>query len=132
MAATAMLMSWTIPLDKMAVRHATAPFHGLVLTVGIGAGSLAVLAAQGRWSELAGIRHKRGAFVLALVSSTLALAFQLFVLKFLLVGLIEALKRGIGNLMAMLLGRMVFGEPVTVGKMGAVLLMAFGVLLILV
>ena len=132
MAGTALLLSLTIPLDKLAVGRASPPFHGLVLTAGIALGSLIVLAVQNRWSELAGLRSGWRPFVLALVSSTLALGFQLVALKVgVLVSLLETLKRGIGNLLAVVLGRAAFGEAVTPGKLGAALLMAAGVALIL-
>lgn len=131
MALTALLMSCTIPLDKLAVARATPPFHGLFLTAGIALGSLAVLVAQGRLRELAGIRQGWAPFFLALLTSTLALGFQLVVLKFLLVGVIETVKRGVGNLMAVVLGRAVFAEAVTSRKVCAAVLMAAGVALIL-
>lgn len=131
MAGTALLLSLTIPLDKLAVGRASPPFHGLVLTGGIALGALLVLAVQKRWGELAGLRRGWGPFLLALASSTLALGFQLVALKLVLVSLIETLKRGIGNLLAVILGRAVFGEAVTPGKLAAALLMAAGVALIL-
>jgi drug/metabolite transporter (DMT)-like permease len=132
MAGTALLLSLTIPLDKLAVGRASPPFHGLILTAGIALGSLAVLAAQNRWSELAGLRSGWRPFVLALVASTLALGFQLVALQAgVLVSLLETLKRGIGNLLAVILGRAAFGETVTPGKLAAALLMAAGVALIL-
>lgn len=131
MAGTALLMSCTIPLDKLAVGQANPPFHGLFLCAGIAVGSLAVLVAQGRTGELAGIHKGWGPFVLALVSSTLALGFQLVALKFILVSVVETVKRGVGNLMAVVLGRAVFGEALTGRKLGAVVLMAVGVALIL-
>jgi drug/metabolite transporter (DMT)-like permease len=131
MAGTALLLSLTIPLDKLAVGRASPPFHGLVLTAGIALGALAMLAVQKRWGELSGLRRGWGPFVLALIASTLALGFQLVALKYVLVSLIETLKRGIGNLLAVLLGRAVFGEAVTPGKLLAALLMAAGVALIL-
>ncbi|HEY0510328.1 MAG TPA: EamA family transporter [Thermoanaerobaculia bacterium] len=131
MAATALLMSCTIPLDKLAVARATPPFHGLILTTGIAVGTLAVLLVQGRTGELAGVRQGWLPFFLALTTSTLALAFQLAALKFLLVGVIETVKRGVGNLMAVLLGRAVFGEPLSLRKLWAAAVMAAGVGLIL-
>jgi drug/metabolite transporter (DMT)-like permease len=130
MAGTALLMSCTIPLDKLAVGHANPPFHGLVLCAGIALGSLGVLVAQGRLGELAGIRQGWGPFLLALVSSTLALGLQLVALKLVLVSVVETVKRGVGNLMAVVLGRAVFGEAVTLSKLGAAALMAAGVALI--
>lgn len=131
MAGTALLLSLTIPLDKLAVGHASPPFHGLFLTGGIALGSLGVLLVQGRWRELAGIRPGWRPFILALATSTLALGLQLVALQSLLVGVVETVKRGVGNLMAVALGRAVFAEMVTLPKLGAAALMAAGVALIL-
>lgn len=131
MAGTALLLSLTIPLDKLAVQRANPPFHGLVLTAGIALGALAVLLVQGRWGELAGLRRGWPIFLLALASSMVALGLQLVALQTLLVGVIETLKRGIGNLMAVALGRLAFAEAVTLRKLGAAVLMALGVALIL-
>jgi drug/metabolite transporter (DMT)-like permease len=130
MVGTALLMSCTIPLDKLAVGRANPPFHGLVLCAGIAAGSLLVLVAQGRLAELAGIRQGWGPFFLALIASTLALGLQLVALKLVLVSVVETVKRGVGNLLAVVLGRAVFGEAVTLRKLVAAALMAAGVALI--
>jgi drug/metabolite transporter (DMT)-like permease len=130
-ALTAFFWSLTIPLDKIAVERATAPFHGVVLTAGCAIGVLAVLLVQGRLADLAAIRRVSGLLPLALVVSTAALGLQLLALPLMFVGTIETLKRGIGNLMALVSGRIFFGEPVTVPKILAVLLMAVGVGLIL-
>lgn len=131
MALTALLWSLTIPLDKLAVSRSSPPFHGLVLTAGIAAGTFLVLLAQRRLGELAGIRRGGWPFLLALVASTLALGFQLFALKIVLVSVVETVKRGLGNLLAVLFGWLAFGEPLTLSKLAAAVLMAAGVALIL-
>jgi drug/metabolite transporter (DMT)-like permease len=130
MAAAALLWSVTIPLDKLAVRRASPAFHGLVLTAGIGLGAAAVLAGRRRLRELAGIQRAWPAFALALLTSTLTLGFQLLALRVVLVGVMETLKRGIGNLSAIALGRLVFGERIGGRQVAAALLMAGGVALI--
>jgi drug/metabolite transporter (DMT)-like permease len=132
MTAVAFLWSLTVPLDKMAMAQASAPFHATVLCGGVAAGVLAVLVWQRRLGELAGLRHVRGVFALALVTSILALGLQLLAMQQVWVGLVETLKRGIGNVAAVGLGRAVFGEPVTLRKLLAVGLMAVGVGLILI
>ena len=48
-----------------------------------------------------------------------------------LVGLVETVKRGIGAAMALLLGRLVFGEELSRRRMAAVALMIAGVWLVL-
>jgi|GEM_PF-345681 drug/metabolite transporter (DMT)-like permease len=131
MGLTALLWSLTIPLDKLAVTRSSPPFHGLVLTAGIAAGAFLVLLAQRRLGELGGLRRGGWPFLLALVASTLALGFQLFALKVVLVSVVETVKRGLGNLLAVLFGRLAFGEPMTLSKLAAAVLMAAGVALIL-
>jgi drug/metabolite transporter (DMT)-like permease len=130
-ALTALLWSMTSPLDKLALARAPAPFHGFVLTAGVAVGVLAVLVAKGGLGDVRRVRAVKGPFVLALVVSSAALGLQLLALPLMHVGTIETLKRGIGNLMALLSGRFFFGEAVTARKALAVLLMAVGVGLIL-
>jgi drug/metabolite transporter (DMT)-like permease len=131
MVAVAFLWALAMPLDKMAVARASGPFHGLVLNAGVAAAMLIGLTAQGRLRELAGVRNVRGAFAAALVISVAALGLQLLAIQILLVGLVETLKRGIGNVLAVIFGRMMFAEPVTGRKIGAVLIMGAGVALLL-
>lgn len=127
----AFFWSLTIPLDKMAVERAAASFHGTVLTAGVAAGVLVVLLVQRRLGDVARVRRIPGIFALALVVSFAALGLQLVVLPLMYVGTIETLKRGIGNFMALVSGRVFFGEAVTVPKVLAVALMAAGVGVIL-
>lgn len=128
---TALFWSLTIPLDKLAVGRATAQLHGLVLNAGVAAGVLVVLLAQRRLGDLARLRRVPGTFTLALVISVVALALQLLALPLMFVGTVETLKRGIGNLMALISGWVFFREPVTLLKVLAVALMAVGVGMIL-
>lgn len=131
MATTAFCFSLAIPLDKLAVSRASAPFHGLVLTSGIGCGSLLLLAGQGRWRETLAVRQCRVPFGWALATSTMALGLQLVALQFLPVGVVETVKRGVGNLAALILGRTILGETWSLHCLAAALLMASGVALIL-
>lgn len=131
MVAVAFLWALTIPLDKMAVARVSGPFHGLVLNAGVAAGTLIGLTAQGRLRELADVRKVRGPFVAALVVSTAALGLQLLAIQVLWVSMVETLKRGIGNVLAVILGRVLFAEPVTGRKLAAVALMGAGVALLL-
>jgi drug/metabolite transporter (DMT)-like permease len=131
MVAVAFLWALCIPLDKLSVERSSGPFHGLVLNAGVALGTLTGLAALGRLRELAQVRTVRGPFAASLAVSAAALGLQLIAIQYLLVGLVETLKRGIGNLLAVLLGRLLFAEPVTARKLGAVVLMIAGVALVL-
>ena len=130
-AGTALLWSLTPPLDKLAVERASAPFHALVLTAGVASAVLCVLAFRGGLGELGGVRRVPGRLALALLVSAAALGLQLLALPLVFVGTIETLKRGIGNCMALVYGRLFFREAVTLSKVLAVGLMAAGVGLIL-
>ncbi len=123
--------SLTVPLDKMAMDQASGPLHGLVLNAGVGAAVALVLLAQRRLGELADVRRAPLVFLLGVVVSAVALALQLIVIQTIWVGLVETLKRGIGNGMAVVFGRLVFQEAITARKVGAVGLMVVGVGLIL-
>ena len=128
---TALLWSLTPPLDKLAVERASAPFHALVLTAGVALAVLCVLALRGASSEIGAVRRVPGLLALALLVSAAALGLQLLALPLIFVGTIETLKRGIGNCMALVYGRLLFREAVTLSKVLAVGLMAAGVGLIL-
>jgi uncharacterized membrane protein len=130
-ALTSLFWAMTIPLDKLAVARAAAPFHGTVLNSGVAAGVLLVLLGRSRLGDLARVRRVPGVFVLALLVSCLALGLQLLALPLMFVGTIETLKRGIGNFMALVSGRLFFGEAVTAPKVLALAVMAMGVWLIL-
>jgi uncharacterized membrane protein len=127
----ALLWSLSLPLDKMAVTRSSPAFHGLVLTAGIAFGAFGLLALRGQLRELQKVRDARGMFVLALLTSTLALGLQLVAVQWVLVSLLETAKRGVGNVAAVVLGRSVFREPLSFAKIGAALLMSVGVALIL-
>ena len=131
MAFTALAWSVTPPLDKLALDRSSTPFHAFILTAGVAVIVLFILIALGRARELAGVARVPGIFAFAVISSTLALALQLLAFQGLWVGIVETLKRGIGNVMALILGRTLFGERAGWRAFGAVLAMAAGVALIL-
>jgi drug/metabolite transporter (DMT)-like permease len=127
MVLVALVWAATISFDKLGVERSSGPLHGLVLCLGIGVASLGMLAARGRLGELRDARRAPGALAGALVVGAVALGLQLIALQLVWVSLVETLKRGIGNTMAVVFGRVVFAEPVTLVKVLAVLLMALGV-----
>jgi drug/metabolite transporter (DMT)-like permease len=132
MAVVALLWSVSIPLDKMAADRSSAPLHGFVLNAGVALFALVLVWRQGTFREMARVREMPGAFSLALLLSVLALGLQLLALQLIWVGFVETLKRGIGNVMALILGHFLFAEVITPGKIAAVLLMGAGVALILI
>lgn len=128
------VLAWslTLPLDKLAIQAAGVPFHGVVLTVGVAFGMLVAMAARRELGEMRQVLRAPGMAALAVVISTLALGLQLLAMIQVYVSLVETLKRGIGNLMALVWGRFLLREPVTTGSVWAVVVMVLGVALILV
>ncbi|MEE8278042.1 MAG: DMT family transporter [Thermoanaerobaculia bacterium] len=131
MALTALLWSLATPLDKIALASSSVPFHAMALNAGVALGVLAVLAAQGRLSELAGLRRHGALLTLTIVVSVAGLGLFLTAISRVWVGLVETLKRGIGSLLALVLGGLFFGERTTPSQLLAVLLMVAGAVLIL-
>ncbi|HKI86364.1 MAG TPA: DMT family transporter [Thermoanaerobaculia bacterium] len=131
MVAVAFFWSLALPLDKISIARSSPAFHGLVLNCGIGLGAFLLLVRQHRGAELSIPRRRQVQVVAAIVASTLGLALQLFALAVAWAGLVETLKRAIGSTMAILLGFLIFGEPISWPKVIAVLLLAVGVALVL-
>ncbi|HEX2251813.1 MAG TPA: DMT family transporter [Thermoanaerobaculia bacterium] len=123
--------SLTPPLDKLAVEESSWPVHGTVLCGGVALAVLALLAAQGRVRAVGQVRRAPGLLGGAVLVSCLALALQLLAYGLVWVALVETVKRGFGNLLALAYGRFLFDEAVGRVQVVAVLLMGAGVALIL-
>lgn len=130
MLATALCWSMTMVVDKMALQYAPAALHGLVLNAGVGVALVVWLIARGRMGELGQIRGNVGVLVAAVATATLGLGAQLFAVQLLLAGVVEAIKRAFGLVVAVLVGRIFFGEALNRPKVAAVVLMSLGTALI--
>jgi len=132
MVATALLWSLAPPLDKLAMRHAGAGMHAFIMVIGIVGGLWLALFVRGRLGELRG--HGRRTWRLlaaAAVVAGVALFFQLSAIQMIWVGLVETFKRGVGAVMALVLGRLVFSEELSGRRLAAVSMMTVGVALVL-
>jgi drug/metabolite transporter (DMT)-like permease len=131
MASVAFLWAIAAPLDKLAIGHASVYFHATAMSLGVGIGALATLAWQGRLEALRSARGEAKLLFLTMICITLALTFQLLAMRTVLVALVEAFKRAVGSLVAVVLGRAVFRERVGPREWIAVTVMVGGVFLIL-
>ena len=131
MVAVALMWAVSGPLDKLAIAHASVYFHATLMAFGVGIGALAALAWQGRLSALRSARGEAKVLLMAMVCITVALTFQLLAIRVVLVSLVEAFKRAVGSLMAVVLGRLVFRETVGLREWISVSVMVGGVFLIL-
>jgi drug/metabolite transporter (DMT)-like permease len=127
------VLGWSLtpPLDKLAMRHASPAAHGFVLCAGVALAVLALLLAQRRLGEVRQVARAPAVYALAIAVSVAGLALQLFAYRLVYVAVVETLKRGLGNAMALVYGRFVFAERVGWAQVAAVTLMAAGVALIL-
>ncbi len=130
MVVTALFWSLAMPLDKLALAASGPPFHGLALNGGVAVGALLVLAAGGRLGELRRLGSHRGLLTLLVIVGAVALVLILLAIPQTWIGFIETMKRGLGSFMAVVWGRIFFGEGVTRRKLVAVAVIAAGVALI--
>jgi drug/metabolite transporter (DMT)-like permease len=127
----ALVWALTLPLDKLAIRHAPPALHAAVLCAGVMAAALAVLVVQRRLADLRTDGRTAGMLVAAAVVSGLGMAFQLLAMQAVWVGLLEATKRGVGSVMALVWGLTLFGERPARAQWLAIGAMAVGVVLLL-
>jgi drug/metabolite transporter (DMT)-like permease len=131
MSGVAILWALATALDKASIAHAEPLFHGALLNGLVGLTVAPVLIFRGRLGELAGVRRIAWPLAGALVVGVVALGLQLRALHTAPVSLVETLKRGLGCLLALVIGRLVFAERLTWSKVVAVSVMAAGVAAIL-
>ena len=128
------VVCWSItpPVDKLAFQRASVPAHAAVLCCGVALAMLGVLVAQRRVGELRQLARAPWIYLGALAVSTVALGVQFLAYGVMAVAFVETLKRGVGNVMALVWGRGLFGEAVGTAQVVAVALMGVGVGLILI
>lgn len=131
MLGVALCWSLTSVLDKAALEHISVPYHAVAQTAGVGLVLLAWLVVRGRLVELRPEGKAWAVLAAAIGFATAAIALQLLAIQQVLVALVETLKRAVGMTAAVVVGRIVFDEPVGVAKALAIALMAAGTALVL-
>ncbi len=131
MVGVALLWSLSGPLDKLALAHSSVLVHATVMSTGVAVGALAMLGLSGQLRALSQARQEVPYLLASMVAVTLALTFQLLAIQGVFVSLVEAFKRSLGSILAVLFGRVVFGEAIRGAQLAAVVVMAAGVWLIL-
>jgi drug/metabolite transporter (DMT)-like permease len=130
MTLVALCWSTTTVLDKLATTYADLPIHALVMNCGVGILLGAFLIARGRAREFAGARRHPWALLIGMIVGGAAFAFQLLAIQGLLVGVVETVKRAVGLLIALVIGRLAFHESVTVPRIVGAVVMGLGTALI--
>ncbi len=131
MLAVAVLWSATAPLDKASMALSSPETHGFIQVCLITVAMIVymLITHQGRAFLVA--RAAITPAALASVAAGLAYGCQLLAYQMTLIGVVESLKRVIGLVSAMLLGRIFLGEPLTTPKLIGIGLMVVGVPLII-
>jgi drug/metabolite transporter (DMT)-like permease len=132
MLTVAVCWALALPLDKLGVAAVGAPLHGAVLCGGVAGATLALLLARGGGRELRLPRRVLPLLAGAIGVAIVALMAQLLAIQLVWVGVVEAVKRVVGNVAALVAGAALWSESIGWRKTVALLAMAGGVVLILV
>lgn len=131
MLVTAACWSGASTIDKIALRHAAVPAHAMVQNGGMGLVLLLVLVSSRRTHDLAAVKPRLGTYAAAVLLAVGAMGFQLLAYRLLFVAVVETVKRALGVVAALALGRLLFGESLTWQKALSVATIVAGTFLIL-
>lgn len=122
---------WAVvgPFDKTATLASSPAFHGMAVNLGMGLALVPALLRPGQ--GLRPLAARPGLLLVACAVGVVAILAQFEVMRHALVSLVEAVKRMIGMLMAVAVGRLAFGEPVGGRKLAAIAVMCGGTALLL-
>ena len=116
-------------IDKQALRYAPSSLHALLITLGI----LAIFGSERLirkgWTALR--PPSIGPIMLAGSMGSLAFGLQLAALELSYVAVVETVKRGVGGVAALALGRLAFKEHISLRIVLAVMVMTIGTILVL-
>ena len=126
MVGVAALWAVSTALDKVSLQHASPASHSLVLSGGSAAVLLLWLAMRGQLSTMRGIQVSATNMVMLLGFAVGSLGLQMVAIKTLWVSIVETIKRAVGVIAAVVLGKWMFQESITKTKLIASALMIFG------
>lgn len=134
MTGAAVVWSFTAIFNQMALERGANAWYAPMLSLAVGVLMAVAMIALGRAAVLGqslGTLARLPLLALpAILFGGAALAVELEALRVVPVGFLEVIKRGLGMAGAILLGRALFREPITLPKVAAVVLMTAGVALV--
>lgn len=127
MIAVAVLWALSTALDKRALPHASPATHAFLLSGGSALILVSWMLLRRKQGELRdAFAAPKGLLAGMVAFAVAALALQMVALQWLWVAVIETLKRAFGVFGSVVMGRLVFAEPITGRKLAAMLLMIAG------
>ena len=117
------------PFDKTATLASSPAFHGMAVNLGMGLVLVPLLVRPGQ--DARPLAARPWLLVAACLVGVVAILAQFEAMRHALVSLVEAVKRMIGMLTAVVVGRLAFGEPVGGRKLAAIAVMCAGTGLLL-
>jgi drug/metabolite transporter (DMT)-like permease len=132
MLGTALFWAMTMVVDKLAIGHAPISAHAVVLNAGMAVCLLLWLAARREIAKLGQVRSAWGVLGAAILAGSTGLGAQLMAVKLLHAGVVETIKRAIGIVAAVVVGRLAFDEALSRAKIVSIVLMIVGTALIVV
>jgi drug/metabolite transporter (DMT)-like permease len=131
MLAVALCWALVSPADKLGTQASDPAFHGAFINFLMAGCYAAILVATGRSDRFAALRPNAGLVAIGGLVGAAAIGLQLAVLPMIMVSLFEAVKRMLGLVAAVILGRLLFKEAITARKIAAIATMAGGLILVL-
>ena len=126
MAGVIVLWSLAPPLDKVCVEYSSVGMHALIQLLFLETATALWISLNGGRRAFAAPRMATQPLVGAAITVGLAYGFQLAAYQITLVAVVELLKRAIGMIGSLILGRAMFGEPLTLPKLLGIVIMAIG------
>lgn len=127
MVGVAVLWAFSTALDKRALPSASPASHAFLLSAGSGAILVTWMLARREQAELRQVWSAPKGLLVGLIGfAVAAIALQMLALQWLWVAVVETLKRAIGVIGSVLMGRIFFVEPITARMLVAIALMVAG------
>ena len=132
MCLVAILWSISLPLDKRCLQYADATAHATIQTGGVALPLGLLMLKTQRWGKLERAQLKTPWLYVAMLAAGLPFVLQLAALDLnVATGIVEAIKRGIGPIFALTVGKLFFGEKIRGIQLVAISLLVAGVAIVL-
>ena len=120
------IWSLTPVLDKLCLKNSSINIHGLIQSFGM-AIALAFLLKKNSKAEIRSIKKNWQIILLTISMGTIATILQFYAILSNYVPIMESIKRSVGQLSSVFLGKLFFNEEVTKPKVMGVIILSIGV-----